>query len=102
MIDQSVVFGEITDIRDGGLNVATEWMGDVTISLSFTLCQESDQDIELLTTEQEKLAPSSIIVADGEVVLEAAAEATADWGGGAADGKEKLDETLKFQIGYTW
>jgi hypothetical protein len=34
--------------------------------------------------------------------LEAAAEATADYDGGAADGKEKLDETLKFRIGYTW
>jgi hypothetical protein len=34
--------------------------------------------------------------------LEAAAEASADYDGGAADGKEKLDETLKFRIGYTW
>ncbi|MGB1958290.1 MAG: DUF481 domain-containing protein [Luminiphilus sp.] len=34
--------------------------------------------------------------------LEAAAEATADYDGGAAEGKEKLDETLKFRIGYTW
>ena len=34
--------------------------------------------------------------------LEAAAEATADYDGGAAEGKEKLDQTLKFRIGYTW
>mgnify|MGYP001449300549 CR=1 FL=1 len=63
---------------------------------------ESDQDIELLTTEPEKLTSSSIMVADGEVVLEVAAEATADYDGGAAHSKEKLDETLKFRIGYTW
>ena len=77
-------------------------MGDVTIALSSILHLESDQDKELLTTEQEKRAPSSIMVADGEVVLEEAAEATADYGGGAADGNEKLDETLKFRIGYIW
>ena len=77
-------------------------MGDVTIALSSILHLESDQDKELLTTEQEKLAPSSIMVADGEVVLEVATEATADYDGGAAHSKEKLDETLKFQIGYTW
>ena len=34
--------------------------------------------------------------------LEAAAEATADYDGGAAEGKEKLDEALKFRVGYTW
>ena len=34
--------------------------------------------------------------------LEAAAEASADYDGGAAEGKEKLDEALKFRIGYTW
>ena len=70
LIDQSVVYGEITDIRDGELYVATEWMGDVTIALSSILYLESDQDIELLTTEQEKLALSSLMVVDGEVVLD--------------------------------
>ena len=34
--------------------------------------------------------------------LEAAAEASADYDGGAAEGKEKLDQALKFRIGYTW
>ena len=34
--------------------------------------------------------------------LEAAAEASADYDGGAPEGKEKLDETLKFRVGYTW
>ena len=34
--------------------------------------------------------------------LEAAAEASADYDGGAAEGKDKLDESLKFRIGYTW
>ena len=70
LVDQSVVYGEITDIRDGELYVATEWMGDVTIELSSILHLESDQDIELLTTEQEKLALSSLMVVDGEVVLD--------------------------------
>ena len=72
LIDQSVVYGEITDIHDGELYVTTEWMGDVTIALSSILHLQSDQDIELLTTEQEKLALSSLMVVDGEVVLEEA------------------------------
>ena len=70
LIDQTVVYGEITDIHDGELYVTTEWMGDVTIQLSSILYLESDQDIELLTTEQEMLALSSLMVVDGEVVLE--------------------------------
>ena len=70
LIDQTVVYGEIIDIHDGELYVTTEWMGDVTIQLSSILYLESDQDIELLTTEQEKLALSSLMVVDGEVVLE--------------------------------
>ena len=70
LVDQSVIYGEITDIRDGELCVATELMGDVTIALSSILYLESDQDIELLTTEQEKLALSSLMVVDGEVVLD--------------------------------
>ena len=70
LIDQTVVYGEITDIHDGELYVTTEWMGDVTIQLSSILYLESDQDIELLTTEQEKLALSSLMVVDGEVVLD--------------------------------
>ncbi len=78
LIDQSVVYGEITDIHDGELYVATEWMGGVTIALSSILHLESDQDIELLTTEQEKLALSSLVVVDGEVVLDAADNLTLD------------------------
>ena len=70
LVDQSVIYGEITDIHDGELYVATELMGDVTIALSSILYLESDQDIELLTTEQEKLALSSLMVVDGEVVLD--------------------------------
>ena len=70
LIDETVVYGEITDIHDGELYVQTEWMGDVTIQLSAITYLESDQDIELLTTEQEKLALSSLMVVDGEVVLE--------------------------------
>ena len=70
LIDETVVYGEITDIHDGELYVQTEWMGAVTIQLSAITYLESDQDIELLTTEQEKLALSSLMVVDGEVVLE--------------------------------
>ena len=53
LIDQSVIYGEITDIHDGELYVSNEWMGEVTIALSSIRQLESDQDIELLTTEQE-------------------------------------------------
>ena len=69
LLDQSIIYGEIADIHDGELYVKTEWMGDVTIALSSILYLESDQDIELLTTEQETLALSSLMVVDGEVVL---------------------------------
>jgi hypothetical protein len=34
--------------------------------------------------------------------LEVAAEASADYDGGAAPGKEKLDEAVRFRIGYNW
>ena len=70
LVDQSVIYGEITDIHDGELYVATELMGDVIIALSSILYLESNKDIELLTTEQEMLALSSLVVVDGEVVLE--------------------------------
>ena len=78
LIDQTVVYGEITDIHDGELYVTTELMGDVTIALSSILYLESDQDIELLTTEQEKLALPSFMVVDGEVVLDDADNLTLD------------------------
>lgn len=50
--------------------MTTEWMGDLTSALSSILYLESDQDIELLTTEQEKVALSYLMVVDGEVVLD--------------------------------
>jgi hypothetical protein len=78
LIDQTVVYGEITDIHDGELYVTTEFMGDVTIALSSILYLESDRDIELLTTEQEKLALPSFMVVDGEVVLDDADNLTLD------------------------
>ena len=78
LIDQSVIYGEITDIHDGELYVTTEWMGEVTIALSSILQLVSNQDIELLTTEQEKLALSSFMISDGEVVLDAADNLTVD------------------------
>ena len=78
LIDQTVVYGEITDIHDGELYVTTELMGDVTIALSSILYLESDRNIELLTTEQEKLALPSFMVVDGEVVLDGADNLTLD------------------------
>ena len=78
LIDQSVIYGEITDIHDGELYVTTEWMGEVTIALSSVLQLVSNQDIELLTTEQEKLALSSFMISDGEVVLDDADNLTVD------------------------
>ena len=78
LIDQTVVYGEITDIHDGELYVTTELMGDVTIALSSILYLESDRDIELLTTEQRKLALPSFTVVDGEVVLDDADNLTLD------------------------
>ena len=59
-----MVYGEITHIHDGELYVVTELMGDVIITLPSILRLESVQDIELLTTEQEKLAPSSSMLVD--------------------------------------
>ena len=69
MLDHSVIFGEIKDIHDGEIFVSTELMGDVSIALSSILNLESNQDIELLTTQQETLALSSLTVVDGELVL---------------------------------
>ena len=78
LMDRSVVYGEITDIHDGELYVTTKLMGDVTIALSSILYLESNQDIELLTTEQEKLALPSFMVVDGKVVLDDADNLTLD------------------------
>ena len=78
LIDQTVVYGEITDIHDGELYVTTELMGDVIIALSSILYLESERDIELLTTEQKKLALPSFTVVDGEVVLDGADNLTLD------------------------
>ena len=78
LMDQSVVYGEITDIHDGELYVTTKLMGDVTIALSSIMYLESNQDIELLTTEHEKLALPSFMVVDGEVVLDDADNLTLD------------------------
>ncbi len=56
LLDQSVIYGEITNIHDGEVFVSNELMGNLSTTLSSTLHYESIQDIELLTTEQEKLA----------------------------------------------
>ena len=78
LADQTVIYGEITDIHDGDLYVTTALMGDVVVSLSSITQLESEDAIELLTTEQEKLQLSSLMVVDGEVVLEDADNLTLD------------------------
>ena len=69
LLDQSVIYGEITNIHDGEVFVSNELMGNLSTTLSSTLHYESIQDIELLTTEQEKLALYLLVVVYGAVVL---------------------------------
>ena len=70
LMDQSVIWGEITDIREGEVVVNTQWIGEVSIDLTAIMLLESDQAIELLTKDQNKFALSSLQVVEGEVVLE--------------------------------
>ena len=69
-MDQSVIWGEITDIRKGEIVVNTQWMGEVSIDLIAIMLLESDQAIELLTKDQNKFALSSLQIVEGELVLE--------------------------------
>ena len=78
LADQTVIYGQITDIHDGNLYVTTAFMGEVVVSLSSITYLESEEAIELLTTEQEKLALTSLMVVDGEVVLDDADNLTLD------------------------
>ena len=78
LADQTVIYGQITDIHDGELYVTTAFMGEVVVSLSSITYLESEEAIELLTTEQEKLALTSLMVVDGEVVLDDADNLTLD------------------------
>lgn len=78
LADQTVIYGQITDIHDGELYVTTALMGEVVVSLSSITYLESEEAIELLTTEQEKLALTSLMVVDGEVVLDDADNLTVD------------------------
>ena len=68
--DGSVIYGDIADIHDGGMLVSTALLGEVKIALTSIACLDSDQAIELLTTEQDTLALSALKIVDGEVVLE--------------------------------
>jgi len=69
-VDQSVIWGEVIDIREGEVVVETQWLGEVSIDLTAIMLLESDQKIELLTKDQNKFALSSLQVVEGEVVLE--------------------------------
>jgi hypothetical protein len=69
-MDQSVIWGEVIDIREGEVVVETQWLGEVSIDLTAIMLLESDQEIELLTKDQNKFALSSLQVVEGEVVLE--------------------------------
>ena len=53
-------------------------MGDVKIALTSIAQLDSDQAIELLTTEQDTLALSALKVVDGEVVLDDDGKLTVD------------------------
>ena len=70
LADGSVIFGEVFDIRDGKVSVATEFMGDIDIPLSAVARLDSDRSIDLLTTGQDTLALSSLRVVNGKIVLE--------------------------------
>ena len=70
LMDKSVIWGEIIDIREGEVVVDTQWIGEVSIDLTAITLLESDQEIELLTKDQNKFALSSLQVIEGEVVLE--------------------------------
>jgi hypothetical protein len=70
LMDQSVIWGEVIDIREGEVVVKTQWIGEVSIDLTAIMLLESDQAIELLTKDQNKFALSSLQVVEGEVVLE--------------------------------
>jgi hypothetical protein len=70
LMDQSVIWGEVIDIREGEVVVETQWLGEVSIDLTAIMLLESDQEIELLTKDQNKFALSSLQVVKGEVVLE--------------------------------
>jgi hypothetical protein len=70
LMDQSVIWGEVIDIREGEVVVKTQWIGEVSIDLTAIMLLESDQEIELLTKDQNKFALSSLQVVEGEVVLE--------------------------------
>ena len=70
LADGSVILGEVLDISDGRVWVATEFMGDVDMPLSAISRLQSDQSIDLLTTDKESLALSSLRVVNGEVVLD--------------------------------
>ena len=70
LTDGSVILGEVLDISDGKVWVATAFMGDVDIPLSAISRLDSDQSIDLLTTDKESLALSALKVIDGEIVLD--------------------------------
>ena len=78
LMDESVIWGEIIDIREGEVVVDTQWIGEVSIDLTAIMLLESDQEIELLTKDQNKFALSSLQVIEGEVVLEDKENLTVD------------------------
>jgi putative salt-induced outer membrane protein YdiY len=70
LTDQSLIYGEITDMHDGVVYVTTALMGDVVIPLESIALLESDQEIEVLTRDQNTLSLSALRIVDGELVLE--------------------------------
>lgn len=70
LLDDSIIFGDVTDISEGTVHVSTLWMGEIKTPLASISTLESDKEIELLTTDDRRLSLSQLQLVEGEVVLE--------------------------------
>ena len=70
LYDDSVIFGDVIDIEDGNVHVATFWMGEVTIPLASIATLESEREIEILTSDDRQFTLSHLQLVDGEVLIE--------------------------------
>ena len=68
--DDSVIFGDVVDIAEGTVLVSTFWMGEVTVPLASIAVLESEQEIEILTTDDRRFSLSHLQLVDGEVLIE--------------------------------
>ena len=70
LIDQSVLFGRVINIRGGKLTLATELIGEVEIDLTAINRLESNGTVELLMFDKTVVETDSLQVANGEVMLD--------------------------------